>query len=401
MTKLTNWTKPLDLRNQVRRLWDRGVLPAALVQGEDIFPLKLSLKVPERRDLADRFEDVRTWIALLDKEARHYRVVRREINHRILGPNAIPAQVWVDTMEQALALIQKGREARILGELVDSTRQRCPELLPWLARRPLRGLELAGQWGLLLNIVVWLREHPRPGIYLRQVDIPGVHTKFIEAHRGVLAELLDMSLPVEAVDSSASGVSGFVQRYGFRTKPLLIRFRTLDSSAALLPAVLPRNKGQDLTLAHEDFARLDPPLERIFITENEINFLAFPPVPRSMVVFGAGYGLDRLAEAAWLHRREVHYWGDIDTHGFSILDQLRSHFPHVVSLLMDHETLLAHKDFWSAEPRQEIRDLPRLTAAERQVYDDLRWNRLGEQVRLEQELIGFERIRKAIGNFSA
>ena len=37
--------------------------------------------------------------------------------------------------------------------------------------------------------------NPRPNIYLRQVDLPGLHTKFIEAHRGVLAELLDLALP--------------------------------------------------------------------------------------------------------------------------------------------------------------------------------------------------------------
>ncbi|SDB42256.1 hypothetical protein SAMN05660653_02013 [Desulfonatronum thiosulfatophilum] len=399
MTKLTNWTTPLDLRNQVRRLWDRGVLPAALVSretGEGLFPLKLSLKAPGSRDLAERYDEVRNWIALLDQEARHYRVLRREINHRILGVNTIPAQVWVDTLEQALALIQKGRDARLLSELAALTLERRPELLPWLARRPLRALELTGQWHLLLDIVSWLREHPRPDIYLRQVDIPGVHTKFIETHRGVLAELLDMSLPAEAVDSSACGVNGFVQRYGFRTKTLSVRFRVLDPNVALLPSVPPRKGDQDLTLAHEDFACLDPPLQRIFITENEINFLAFPPIPRSMVVFGSGYGLDRLAEAVWLHQREVHYWGDIDTHGFAILDQLRCCFPHVVSLLMDNETLLAHKEFWSIEPRQETRVLPRLTASERMLYDDLRWNRVGEQVRLEQELIGFDWIRKAI-----
>ncbi len=35
-----------------------------------------------------------------------------------------------------------------------------------------------------------------------------------------------------------------------------------------------------------------------------------------------------LAEASWLKERDLFYWGDIDTHGFAILDQLRGHFPH-------------------------------------------------------------------------
>lgn len=54
----------------------------------------------------------------------------------------------------------------------------------------------------------------------RQVDLPGVHSKFIEAHRGVLAALLDLALPVDAVDITKAGVSQFAARYGFLEKPI-------------------------------------------------------------------------------------------------------------------------------------------------------------------------------------
>ncbi len=151
------------------------------------------------------------------------------------------------------------------------------------------------------------------------------------------------------------------------------------------------------TLSDQAFARLEPALQRVFITENEINFLAFPPVADSLVVFGAGYGFDALAQAAWLHQRTLHYWGDIDTHGFAILDQLRSHFPHALSFLMDRDTLLAHQAQWTLEPQPTQRDLPRLDRDERQLYDDLRWRRLGEEpVRLEQERIAFGRVEQAV-----
>ena len=33
--------------------------------------------------------------------------------------------------------------------------------------------------------------------------------------------------------------------------------------------------------------------------------------------------------------------GDIDTHGFAILDTLRARFDHVESFLMDRDTLMA------------------------------------------------------------
>jgi hypothetical protein len=127
----------------------------------------------------------------------------------------------------------------------------------------------------------------------------------------------------------------------------------------------------------------------VFISENETIFLAFPPMQRAIVLFGAGYGWDALQNAAWLHRCALRYWGDIDTHGFAILDQFRSHFPHAVSLLMDRETLLAHRSHWGDEAEPVRHDLARLTAQEAQVYDDLRFDRLQPKLRLEQERIGY------------
>ncbi len=386
-----NWTRPADLRAQVQKWWDRGEILASLVTGESVFPRHLMFKGPASGELADRFDEVRAWIADL-REMPRCRVETRELRHRVLGTNAIPAEVWIDTVEDALALIGKQREAARFNALIEQTRERQPALLDWLAKRPLRALELFDEWGGLLDIVAWLKAHPRPSVYLRQVDIVGVHSKFIEVHRGVLSELLDLTLPSEAINSSVSGVMQFATRYGFREKPLRIRFRILDRERKLLPT----GGEQDMTLDVESFARLDPKVSRVFITENEINFLAFPNVTDSLVIFGAGYGFEMLAQAAWLSHCRVHYWGDIDTHGFAILDQLRAHFEHVESLLMDHATLLAFKAQWGKEEKQTLRGLPRLNHEERALYDNLRDNRSGKNVRLEQEKIGFGWVESAL-----
>lgn len=386
-----SWTRPVDLRAQVQKWWDRGEILASLVTGESVFPRHLMFKGPASGELADRFDEVRAWIADL-REMPRCRVETRELRHRVLGQNAIPAEVWVDTVEDALALLGKQGEAARFNALIEQTRKRQPALLDWLAKRPLRALELFGEWGGLLDIVAWLQAHHRPSMYLRQVDIVGVHSKFIEVHRGVLSELLDLTLPSEAIDSSVSGVIQFATRYGFRDKPLRIRFRILDLERMLLPT----GGEQDITLDVESFARLDPKVSRVFITENEINFLAFPNVTDSLVIFGAGYGFEMLAQAAWLSHCRVHYWGDIDTHGFAILDQLRAHFEHVKSFLMDHATLLAFKAQWGKEEKQTLRDLPRLNHEERALYDNLRDNRLGKNVRLEQERIGFGWVESAL-----
>lgn len=94
----------------------------------------------------------------------------------------------------------------------------------------------------------------------------------------------------------------------------------------------------------------------------------------------------------------MHYWGDIDTHGFAILSRLRTHLPHTRSLLMDRDTLLAHRAHWSEEPLDGrcTHELPSLKEEEDALFDDLRCDRLGVRVRLEQERIGYPRVREAV-----
>lgn len=401
------WTTPADLRTQVQKLWDKGDLLRASVQGTAMPPLRLRLTGPTSTELTERFDDVRAWMKDLGcgaspSSALCYRIVLREFRHRVLGVNAVPDEVWLDTLDDALALIGKQKDAKRFSGLLQVTREQQPTVSPWLEKRPLNALALADAWPRLLAAVAWLQAHPRPGIYLRQVDLPGVDSKFIEANRGVLSELLDLALPAEAIEHSAGGTGQFCRRYGFKDKPLRIRFRLLAPRVALLPTVCE----QDIGVTQAAFERLDVPVLRVFITENEVNFLAFPALADSMVIFGAGYGFEVLAGARWLQGRDVYYWGDIDTHGFAILDQLRAQLPHVRSLLMDRSTLMAHQSQWGDEAQPVLRDLPRLTLAESAVFDELRDKRLRGSpssaelpsvgVRLEQERIGFAWLEAAL-----
>ena len=386
------WTTPTDLQAQVHKLWDRGLLLASVAGGESVFPRRLALKGPDSRALGERFSEVRDWIAGLGANEGLYRIEWRSVNHRVLGANRIPSAIWIDTLEQALGLIGKHRAAERFAGMVERTRETRAELIPWLAKRPLRALALAEEWPQLLAIVDWLSKHPRPEVYLRQVDLPGVHTKLIEGHRAVLAELFDLVLPEEAIDATHTGAFGFCRRYGFLDKPARVRFRMLDPTVRLLPMA----SDQDITLTQAAFSSLAPPVTTVFITENEINFLAFPNVRDSMVIFGAGYGFANLATVHWLQEKNILYWGDIDTHGFAILNQLRGFFPHTVSFLMDRETLLAHRQFWGSEPQPQTGDLLRLTTEEQTLYDQLRQHTWGVSVRLEQEKIGFRCLAAAL-----
>ena len=378
------WTGPKELKAQLARLWERGDLLRDAVTGNPRFPLRLSLKSPSSADITDRFNEVRAWAAEL-AATDSIRVEWQELRHRVQGTQKMPAYVWIETLEDALISLGKRKDWDRFSAQVSATRQVHPALLPWLEKRPLQALELSAEWPRLLTVVAWFVDHPHPGIYLRQVDLPGVHSKFIEAHRGVLAELLDMALPADAVDISKTGISQFSARYGFLEKPTRIRFRVLDPAIRAVPG----SGCPDVTLDADSFGRLELAVQRVFITENETNFLAFPPIRDAIVIFGAGYGWDALARSHWLKNCPLHYWGDIDTHGFGILDQLRGYFNHVTSFLMDRATLDAHASVWGSEDKPLRVDLHRLTPAERTLYDDLRDNRIRVGLRLEQEHIGF------------
>jgi hypothetical protein len=367
----TPWTTPADLRRQVQRHWDSGRLLAAGVA----FPLELRLKGPDTRALSDRFDEVRHWIREWEPESR-YAIEWREINHRLLGRNRVPVRIVVPGEREALELIGKTDDAARFRGLAAATLEKLPELGAWLAERPLVALQNAADWDRILAVLLWFRQRPRSGLYLRQLDIAGVDTKFIETRKPLLSELLDAVLKPETDNRN------FEQRYGLASKPSQIRFRILDERLAIQGLT-------DLAVPAREFAGLDLPVERVFITENEINGLAFPAVPSGIVIFGLGYGLDRLSEVRWLHECALHYWGDIDTYGFHILNRLRVLFPDAQSLLMDRETLLAHEPLWVRESTSFNAELPRLTASEYELYDDLRHHRLGQRVRLEQERIPF------------
>ena len=388
------WTSPADIEAEVLKCWTKGRILTAKITGETIFPFRLRLRMPDGKALAARFDEARAWIRTLENGSRTtrgygYDIMWSELNHRQLGRNRIPCQVVVPTEADALRLIRRGAEAERFDRLGAVIVSEFPQLTSWIARRPLLALEHAKDWGRLLAVLAWFRDHPRSGLYLRQLDIPGVDTKFIETRKGLLSELLDLVLRPAADQSGALEAVGFEGRYGLLNKPATLRFRILDRWPGL-------GGLSDISTPAAEFARLNLNPRVVFITENEINGLAFPPVAGGLVIFGLGYSLDLLAKARWLEQADVFYWGDIDTHGCAMLDRLRSYFPGSRALLMDQATLFAHRQLWVREDRPFTGALTRLTDSEQVLFEGLKGNQFGSNVRLEQERVPYGWVRAAL-----
>ena len=348
------WQSLKSVKEKLKKDWDKGKFLKAYARKIDLFPLRISLKGPKSSELADNFLAVKRWIDLLKNELNQLdkkgvRVEWKQLNNRILGKNEIPSVFVVDNFESLIRIIRVEAKFKLFKSLSEKILADFPCFEQWTADNPLKILEYETEWDRILAILRWLKNHPKSGIYLRELSLPNVDTKFIEKHRLILGILLDLILPVDAITQSFRGITGFERRYGFKTKPSLVRFRILDPELYI-------NNLADISIPADDFAQLNLSVNYVFITENEINGLAFPQCKNAIVIFGLGYGLDRIACASWLAKTQVMYWGDIDTHGFAMLSQIRSYFSHVESFLMDKNTVLQFRNFWAPnrQKRQKL-----------------------------------------------
>lgn len=384
---MSQWSTPAGVRARLRKKWDTGAVLAARARGDAFVPVDLPLRGPSASELGARYAEVADWARGWAQQRGPVTVTSKVVGQRGIGANALPDRVRIDTFEDLARFLGTTAQARRHRELLDLTDRLLPALRCWVAAKPLRALAHQEYFEPLLACVRWLIANTDRDRYLRQIDVAGVDTKFIEAHRAVLAELIDVAA-AGPVDAQARD---FAARYGFRSKPARVRIRILDPQVSRFPPGV-----TDLELRADELDRLSLDVDRVFVVENEVTCLAFPAARRSLLVFGGGYAVSRVARLGWLRDVALHYWGDIDTHGFRILDQLRCDLPEVQSLLMDRETLLAHHTQWDREPAPVNADLAHLSPEEAALYRDLVEDTFGPAVRLEQERIGYPMLQAAV-----
>jgi hypothetical protein len=240
----------------------------------------------------------------------------------------------------------------------------------------------------LTALLQWLVDNPNSGLYLRQLPLADVDTKWVWPRRGVVQDLMRQLLyAVEDV--------GFHALCGLRAEPARLRMRVL------CPRLRTRVGGLcDIEAPIADLAALQLAPTIGLVVENLNTGIALPDIDGTVAFMRMGLAVDQLEAIGWLRGAQRHlYWGDLDTHGFAILARARRRFPNTVSVLMDEDTLLTHRKLWVREPTPCRVESPEgLTVAELAVYEGLRANRWGERVRLEQERITWPAALEAISN---
>ena len=307
-----------------------------------------------------------------------YSIEWQQHQKRSLKTQTLPTRIILETATDFLRLIDKESEFLHFQQDVALIREQLAQLEAWMLSFPKKVIEYHSDWLGLLTVCRYFLEHPKPGLYIRELPL-SVHTKYVEEHIGILRELLEQLLPAEAIVPDAPT---FQQRFGLREEEPLIHARFLDDQ-------LEKRYGiplSELFAPRSQFACLDLRAQHCMITENKMTFLTLPTLPNTFALHGGGFKVNGLAAIPWLRECPISYWGDLDAQGFQILSQLRAIFPHVVSLMMNEATLQTFSGFCVAGMPCSVRQLPYLTAEEHILF-----LRLAERnIRLEQERITHE-----------
>lgn len=370
------WSAPADVKAKVRRRWDDGTLLSSYAAGAEFADLDLPLRGPRASDIGAEVDTVRAWIASLEAGAhdgRRYHLEYVAIGGRHFGRNQLPSRARITSYEQAWSLLGTRGEVAAYDQILALTAS-VGAVHDWVAANPLQALAAADDWERLLAAYRWLDGARGSRRYLREIEAPGVDTKFVERTRPLLARLLDV--PHQA--------SAFVPALGLQTKPQMVRLR-FDAGFLGMPRRLSEG-----TFRLAELATVAVSVQSAVIVENETTYLTLPLPDEGVLIWGKGFEVDRAGSLPWLAGADIHYWGDLDTHGFAILHRLRAWLPQTRSFLMDRETLLAHRDRWVGEASPTHAWLDRLDPEEAELYADLVSDRYAPTVRLEQERIDWD-----------
>ncbi|MBX9792302.1 MAG: hypothetical protein K2Y37_25665 [Pirellulales bacterium] len=368
---------PEEIRRRAESLYREFVMAWLAGDGDSFFPREVRCrKKPASNDLAETSRAVRV-LRAGSKEATGfgYSVQWRVVRSRTFGRNEFPERVLFLSADDLLRFVARSDEFAMLVAAATKVRSRVPVLDQWMRANPESLLAVAAEVDGLLDVVVWLTQHPRPEIFARELPL-AVDTKFIERHEVILRKWLDIALPPHTIRSDEEH---FHRRFGLRYAEPRLMLKLLDvklRAAAGFPC-------DELSLPLRILEQLTCPVSMVFIVENKVNLLTLPPIEGAIALGGLGNGVSLLRYVGWLQSVPITYWGDIDVEGLTILSMLRACFPHTQSFLMDQATIDRYQRLLVPGTGRML-DVPTyLNAAERELFLACH----DQNLRLEQERI--------------
>jgi len=346
--------------------------------GEGIWPLVVALGVPTDKDIAEDASAVRVWADAWQSHTGPGAVLFEERQFARFGRHRLPSRLSFESAAAVAAAIGQSRRWEIASERYQRILSRWPVLAlgnALASRFDVLADYSAEDFERLMSLLAWLNENPASGLYLRQLPVEGLDTKWLEKRTRLVAGLF------RAIRGIGDEGGDFHALVGLKKPAHRVRIRLLCPTLRSLVGGL-----GDIEAPVGELGRLPISPVAVVIVENLETGLALPDVADTVLVMKLGNAVSALEALPWLRTAEVLYWGDIDTHGFAILGRARKTVPQIRSVLMDEATLLAHQPLWVQEPVLCSNLLfEGLTVDEKSTYDHLRLGTWGARIRLEQE----------------
>lgn len=371
---MTTLVTPSDVRARAKKLFDRDARMWAAEQ-QTAAVLDVPLRPPTEREALGDLERVREWVDAWRSVDESSGIELEWIvrNWSRIGSQHVPARAVLRGAEVIARVAGETDRWSVLVARLDALREPIGFDASGVLRAHARAIADLDDddFGRLVDVLAWMREHPRSGRLVRELPIRGIHTKWIEARRGL----------VESLHRAGTGALAL----GLREPSPLVRLRVLDPSLSFHGLT-------DVSAPVNDLAtsRISP--ERVFVFENLATVLAMPDVSGAVAIHGGGHRVDLVARLPWAQK--VTYWGDLDSHGFAILNQLRAAGVDATSVLMGLDTLFDHRDLWGIDPDPNVGVFGRLTHEERAALQALSAE---GNIRLEQERIPWDYALARLG----
>ncbi len=380
---------PEEIKQQALRYWEQVLINH--INENEFSPIIINrIGQVKPNQVREQYERLHNEIEKLLRYAKNetgigYEVELSEQNFRRTGSHELPKSVRITTLADYLHVTGKKKEWSTFLKNVDFVVANIPDLKAWVLDNTSWLLKPDISWDKIMLVCQYFMEFPRPDLYLRQLPIE-VHTKFIEENASLLTSLLNFLIPEHIRNPK---VKRFAEHYFLKYDEPLIRIKVLDEALRF------QHNLKDISIPLSAFQSLTINCTQILITENKMNFLTLPDVTGALALWsGGGFNISYLKDIGWLATKLIYYWGDIDEHGFQILNQLRSYYPHAKSMLMDMSTYIAFEKFAEGVPAAAIGELPLLHPHETEVFAFLKSHPLKN--RLEQERITQEFAVKEI-----
>ena len=329
---------------QARRRCHRDWVAWSLGRGN--WPIRVNLGTPRGADFDRNTTPAQLWAAAWD--AARSNGIPGKVNTaprraRGLGTHDLPTHWELAGPLQVLSLepelekkFNRARSRLTAAVAMPEVVWESVEAVPLRTAKTIAELDDT-DWIKATATITAIADGPGDALILRQLAVPGVHTKWIEDNAALLAAMLGVPSGPDDPQKRLEDHIGLIAHQS--PVDVYLACPRLQSAAAGM-------RRFSASVATLNASSLAP--QAVLIMENRklghsVNF----DIDGLAVIYGLGYGVTRLLGLHWLEQaKPVLYWGDLDRAGLAILAALRRAGIPAVSIMMDEHA-------WAAYPHQQ------------------------------------------------